>query len=163
MSRHRLRWPLLCNPLRTAPSPPIQELNFINMSKGASPWGLQEGVIPSSPRAFTARMAKPLSPTVLPTPPVHHCPRHQAQQVVTTPCQSMCLAKKASKRPPVVADTQNLLMWNLGLTHGSEVESEDYDRYIKLVCDGLLEQQVKWIGELFMQSVPDQEEQQEMV
>jgi hypothetical protein len=75
----------------------------------------------------------------------------------------MCLAKKASKRPPVVAATQNLLMWNLGLTHGSEVESEDYDRYIKLVCDGLSEQQVKWIGELFMQSVPDQEEQQEMV
>jgi hypothetical protein len=72
------------------------------------------------------------------------------------------LAKKAGKRPPTVEATQNLLlMRKLGLTQGAEVESEDYNRYIKLFCDGLSQQQVKWIGELFMQSVPDQEDQQE--
>jgi hypothetical protein len=81
--------------------------------------------------------------------------------VVTTPRRSVRLAKKAGKRPPTVEATQNLLMRKLGLTQGAEVESEDYNRYIKLFCDGLSQQQVKWIGELFMQSVPDQEDQQE--
>jgi hypothetical protein len=53
-------------------------------------------------------------------------------------------------------------MRKLGLPQGPQVETKDCDHYIKLFCEGLSEQQVRWIGKLFMQSIPEPEEQQEV-
>jgi hypothetical protein len=54
-----------------------------------------------------------------------------------------------------VAVAQNLLMRKLGLLREVEVLPDDLDRYSKLFMEGLLEEQVQMIQELFMHHVPE--------
>jgi hypothetical protein len=45
---------------------------------------------------------------------------------------------------------QNLLLRKLGLVTGTHFESDDFTRYIDLFLDGMSEEQVKLIHNLFM-------------
>jgi hypothetical protein len=53
----------------------------------------------------------------------------------------------------MVAATQNLLMKKLGLISRAKVEAADLERYMKLFAEGLLEEQVRMIQDLFMDHV----------
>jgi hypothetical protein len=131
------------------------EGDFVNTSQGASPGSMETGVIHNSPNYFVHLMAKLLQSVALTSPPVHH---HHPRCVYTTsevPRHCSHLAKKASSRVPVVAAAQNILMRKLGLATGTHVESEDFNRYLKAFKDGLTEEHVKLIRELFNEHASD--------
>jgi hypothetical protein len=50
---------------------------------------------------------------------------------------------------PTIMVDQNLLMQKLGLATGTHFESDDFARYIDLFLDGLSEEQLKLIHDLF--------------
>jgi hypothetical protein len=54
-------------------------------------------------------------------------------------------------------------MRNLGLTVGTETSLEDFDRYIKIFMDGLLEEQAMMITGLYMNYVPPPDSVEEVV
>jgi hypothetical protein len=56
---------------------------------------------------------------------------------------------------PAVVAVQNVLMRKLGLVTGEHVESEDFDRYLKTFKDGMTEEQVNLIRELFKEHTMD--------
>jgi hypothetical protein len=83
--------------------------------------------------------------------------RRHTRRVITpaVPCRSARLAKKAVNRTPAATAAQNLLMRNLGLLQDlNEIESADFDRYIKLFAEGLFETQAQMISDMFMDHVP---------
>jgi hypothetical protein len=51
---------------------------------------------------------------------------------------------------PVVITTQNVLLRKLGLYNTEHVESSDFGRYMDLFQEGLMEDQVNLIRELFL-------------
>jgi hypothetical protein len=74
---------------------------------------------------------------------------------LAVPQQSACLAKKVINLTVVVAVAQKLLMRKLGLLQSqNEIESVNFDHYIKLFAEGLSEVQPQLIRELFMDHVP---------
>jgi hypothetical protein len=93
-----------------------------------------------APSSFDAGYPSTMSPTKSYAgyhPPPHH---------------SMRLAKKVVHQTSAVMPTQNLLMCKLGLLP-REMRTEDFDKYTQLFFDGLTEEQVKIIDELFMDYV----------
>jgi hypothetical protein len=75
---------------------------------------------------------------------------------VVMPRRSSRLAKKALQHTPVVAIVQNVLMHKMGVSTGQQLESADFDKYLKLFEEGLSLEQVKMIRELFSDAVPVQ-------
>jgi hypothetical protein len=68
---------------------------------------------------------------------------------MVVPHHSSHLAKKLWGRLPAFVVAQNILMRRLGLSTVDHVESSDYGRYLNLFKDGLTEEQVHLIRELF--------------
>jgi hypothetical protein len=68
---------------------------------------------------------------------------------MVVPRHSSHLAKKLRGRLPAFVVAQNILMRRLGLSTVDHVESSDYGRYLNLFKDGLTEEQVHLIRELF--------------
>jgi hypothetical protein len=63
--------------------------------------------------------------------------------------------KKAVNQTPAMVIAQNLLMRKLGLLQNQhQIESADFDHYIKLFAEGLTEEQAQIIRELLMAEVP---------
>jgi hypothetical protein len=112
---------------------------------------LQHEIIPEELVAFKQAVAKPLVGTILPTLPPRRRPRHAVSAVV--PRRSSYLAKKVDHRTLAVAAAQNLLMRKLKLLSSFEVAADDLDRYAKLFEEGLSEDQVRMIQDLFMSHV----------
>jgi hypothetical protein len=52
-------------------------------------------------------------------------------------------------RMPTVAAAQNVLMRKLGVTDDGELQSSDFEKYLQMFREGLTEQQIKLILELF--------------
>jgi hypothetical protein len=101
--------------------------------------------------AFKQAVAKPLVGTILPTLPPRRRPCHAVSAVV--PRRSSYLVKKVDHRTLAVAAAQNLLMRKLKLLSSFEVAADDLDRYAKLFEEGLSEDQVQMIQDLFMSHV----------
>jgi hypothetical protein len=128
---------------------------YINTTRGASPGSLEAGVIPDSSGAFVQLRSKPIQPSALPSSPVHRrCPCHN-YVASALPLRSSRLTKKAWSRVPVVAAAQNILMHKLGLVTGEHVESEDFYHYLKTFKDGLTEEQVNLIRDMFKELTMD--------
>jgi hypothetical protein len=138
-----------------AQAEPTSEFDFVNTSQGASPGPMQTSVIPNNPGEFVQLMTKPLQPAALASPPMRRRRPRRVDSTPTIPRRSSRLAKKASNRVPAVAAAQNLLMRKLGLSTGVHVESEDFDRYLRAFKDGLTEEQVNLIRELFKEHTSD--------
>jgi hypothetical protein len=82
-------------------------------------------------------------------PPRSNCPRRRRTPPASFPRRSRRLAAKAKSRLPAVVADQNLLMRKLGLVTDTHVETADFARYIDLFLNGLTEDQVELIRELF--------------
>jgi hypothetical protein len=71
------------------------------------------------------------------------------------PQQSARLAKKAHNQTSVVVATQNLLICKVSLLEAqNQIETTDFDQYMQLFAEGLIEAQAQMTGELFMNHVP---------
>jgi hypothetical protein len=68
-------------------------------------------------------------------------PRHSSQ-----------LAQKVWGRAPAVVAAQNALMRKLGLATTMHIKTSDFDCYLELFNNGLLEEQARQVDELFMDS-----------
>ena len=68
--------------------------------------------------------------------------------------RSVRLAKKARQRTPAVVAAQNVLLKKLGFAAEEPPTADDVDRYVQTFRDGLTEEQVKTIDELFVDHVP---------
>ncbi|OEL17370.1 hypothetical protein BAE44_0021611 [Dichanthelium oligosanthes] len=108
---------------------------------------------PTSPAAFAQALRKPLGDSILQPPLPPRRPRNRAPPAAS-PCRSNRLARKALHRTPSLLAAQNILMHKMGLSGHSQLESSDFDRYVKIFKNGLSEEQVKQIRELFSSSVP---------
>jgi hypothetical protein len=60
------------------------------------------------------------------------------------------VAKKIVHRTTALTTAQNVLMRKLGIFGESQLEASNFERYLKLFNEGLTEEQVKLIKELFM-------------
>jgi hypothetical protein len=102
---------------------------FINMSRGSSPAGTQEGVIPTSLETFGRIMPKPmpLSITAMPAPSTWR--RRQASGALV-PRRSVRLTKKAMHQTLAITATQNILSKKMGLSGPSKLMSEVFECYI---------------------------------
>jgi hypothetical protein len=60
-------------------------------------------------------------------------------------------------RTVAVAATQNILMKKLGLAQGPQLQSTDFECYLKLFAEDLSEAQVELIKELYASVMPGQE------
>jgi hypothetical protein len=89
------------------------------------------------------------------TPP--RCRPHNVAPTTAPPRHSKRLATKAVHRTPAVVAAHNLLMHKPGLLPWEEMRMEDIDKYTQLFFDGLSEEQVRIIGELFMDYTPPSE------
>jgi hypothetical protein len=65
------------------------------------------------------------------------------------------LAKKAAYRAPAVVAAQNNFIKKLGLSSESELNTTDFESYVKLFNYGLSNDQVKHIWELFKDKVDE--------
>jgi hypothetical protein len=74
--------------------------------------------------------------------------------MLAIPHRSARLVKKAINRTLVVAAAQNLLIHRLGLLQNQhEIESANFDHYIKLFAEWLCEVQAPMISGLFMAEI----------
>jgi hypothetical protein len=113
---------------------------FINMSRGSSPAGTQEGVIPTSLETFGRIMPKPmpLSITAMPAPSTRR--RRQASGALV-PRRSVRLTKKGMHQTLVITAAQNILSKKMGLSGPSKLMSEVFECYICIFQEGLSEEQ----------------------
>jgi Mn-dependent DtxR family transcriptional regulator len=114
---------------------------------------MQVGMIPDEPAAFIQMMSKPIMRMELATPPTRRRARNKGV-VSMTPRRSIRLDKKVAHRMPTVITTQNLLMRKLGLISSSELKPDYLEHYAKIFAEGLTEEKVRMIDELFMDYVP---------
>jgi hypothetical protein len=56
------------------------------------------------------------------------------------PRRSSRLAKKACHRTPAVAQAQNVLMRKLGFAQAPHLETDDFEKYLRLSNEGLTEE-----------------------
>jgi hypothetical protein len=105
-----------------------------------------DGVIPSSPLAFVRVPSEEVANAGLATPPPHRCQR--APVPASLPCCNSRLAKKVFHRTSVVTTAQNMLMKKLGLSNKDQLQSIDFEKYIQLFDEGLMERQSQLILEL---------------
>jgi hypothetical protein len=93
-------------------------------------------------------MAVSLSATTALSPPRHAAvglaPLHRWLH------RSIRLVKKAMGRPPAVVAAQNLIMQKLGLSNPDMEEVQGFEKYVKILADGLTEEKAHIIDELFM-------------
>jgi hypothetical protein len=137
----------LAQPQAATPSP-NEDAPLINMSRDASTKGMQEGVIPSSPSSSVAKLSKLLPCAVLSPVPraLHHA---QARPAPVVPRHSSRLAKKARGRTMAVAAYQNVLMKKLGISQATQLQTADFEAYIKCFKEGLMREPTDMIRELF--------------
>jgi hypothetical protein len=72
----------------------------------------------------------------------------------TTPDCYSRLTKKTCQLTPTLVTTQTVLMKMLGLTSSSKVESGEFAHYLEVFRDGLTEEQVEMIRDLFKAAPP---------
>jgi hypothetical protein len=104
------------------------EMVSINVRRGSSMEGMQDGVISSSPASFVNKVSKCLCRARCSVPPsmFHHYPRTTA----LVPRRSSCLTKKAHSCMPAVAAMQIVLMKKLVLSQVVQVQMVDFEAYI---------------------------------
>jgi hypothetical protein len=73
----------------------------------------------------------------------------------SAPRRSARLAKKACGRTPAVVAAQNILLRKLGIAQEHHLESSHFEAYLSLFKEGLSEEQVHMIKELFQGAVSD--------
>jgi hypothetical protein len=73
--------------------------------------------------------------------------------IILAPLRSTRLVKKALHRTPTVATTQNMLIKKLDLFDQAELKIGDFESYILAFQEGLLEDRVRLINELFVANV----------
>jgi hypothetical protein len=103
---------------------------FVTTMRGSSPGSMLVGVIPSNPGRR----------------------RSKARMINVAPWHSARLAKKARSRTPAVAAAQNVLMKKLGISKERQLETVDFERYITIFEKVLIDEQIKLIRDLFMES-----------
>lgn len=112
---------------------------------------------PASLQEFTEAISGQLPEAELVTPLRRR--RQPARISNQPPRRSIRLAKKSKNRTLALAAAQNVLMRKLGLTTEGPPENEDFCKYIQVFREGLTEQQVQLIQELFYAYVPTAEYQ----
>jgi hypothetical protein len=151
--RHRLISGQAMRRSASSPTPNASVAPFVSTARGASPGSMQVGMIPDEPAAFIQMMSKPIMRMELATPPTRRRARNKGV-VSMTPRRSIRLDKKVAHRMPTVITTQNLLMRKLGLISSSELKPDYLEHYAKIFAEGLTEEKVRMIDELFMDYVP---------
>jgi hypothetical protein len=136
-----------------ATPPPWENTTLVTTAGGSSSSQEAEGSKPPSPQSFVQAISKMLPPSALSTPPIY-CRPQPRPCLMKAPRRSTRLAKKARQRPPAVVAAQNVLMKKLSLVTKSHIESDNFDRYIKLFNESIIEDQARKIEELLMHHIP---------
>jgi hypothetical protein len=134
---------------------PVSPAPFVTTTRSEPPARDRVETHPVDMASFTELVAKPLEAPALQSPPRRCCTKPPP---VLAPRHSSRLAKKAINRMPAVADMKNILIWKLGLAIGPQVDTTEFEKYLKIFQEGLFKEQAKMIGNLFAAQLPLLEE-----
>lgn len=129
----------------TVASPPPPQ---VNTQRGSTTASMVEGLIPTSPSAFEAAVTTSVP---MPTCTTPRRRRTRPMNPPQAPRRSTRLAKKASRRTPAAVAAQNVLMKKLNITKDAPPEANDIGAYITAFRNGLTEEQVRLIEDLFVE------------